>query len=176
MSIEQPAFDCPGSYVAPTPTNLRCSKCSRPLAVKDAVRTPTGYVCPYYVKARVATFYNATPLQHALVFGMTLVIGIIVGLGLQLVSGIPFLSIIILLAAAPAAGAGIAELVRRAFKGVRGQYFWAAATAGILLGAAVFVVLPLLFTLLNGRLPGLGTLLQLLGLGLLISTLIARMR
>jgi hypothetical protein len=169
-------FDCPGNYVAPAPTTLRCAKCSRPLAVKDAVRTPTGYVCPYYVKARVATFYNATPLQHAAVFGITLVLGVLVGFGLQLVSRIGFFSIIIMMTAAPAAGAGIAEVVRRAFKGVRGQYFWAAATAGIIAGSAAFVVLPLLIALLGGGFSGLGALIQLLGLGLLVSTLIARLR
>lgn len=169
-------FDCPGNYIAPTPTTLRCAKCTRPLAVKDAVRTPTGYVCPYYVKARVATFYNATPLQHAAVFGMTLVLGVVVGIGLRLISGISFFSIIILMTAGPAAGAGIAELVRRVFKGVRGQYFWAAAAAGIIMGAGVLVVLPLLLMLLSGSLPGLGVLIQLLGLGLVVSTLIARLR
>jgi len=169
-------FDCPGNYVAPTPTTLPCAKCSRPLAVKDAVRTPTGYVCPYYVKARVATFYNATPLQHALVFGLTLLLGVAVGFGLTLISGISFFSIIILMTAGPAAGAGIAEIVRRAFKGVRGQYFWAAATAGIIVGAGALVVLPLVFIMLMGGFPGLSALIQLLGLGLVVSTLIARLR
>jgi len=169
-------FDCPGNYIAPAPTTLRCAKCTRPLAVKDAVRTPTGYVCPYYVKARVATFYNATPLQHAAVFGMTLVLGVAVGIGLRLISGISFFSIIILMTAGPAAGAGIAELVRRAFKGVRGQYFWAASAAGIIIGAGVLVVFPLLLMLLSGSLPSLGVLIQLLGLGLVVSTLIARLR
>jgi len=169
-------FDCPGNYVSPTPSTLRCAKCSRPLAVKDAVRTPTGYVCPYYVKARVATFYNATPLHHAAVFGITLALGVLVGIGLRLIGGIGFFSIIIMMAAAPAAGAGIAEVVRRMLKKVRGQYFWAAATAGIVLGAAPSVILPVLLALLGGGFPGLSTLIQLLGLGLLISALIARMR
>ena len=170
------SFDCPGNYISPTPSTLRCAKCERPLAVKDAVRTPTGYVCPYYVKARVATFYNATPLQHALVFGLTLLLGVAVGIGLRLISGISFFSIIILMTAAPAAGAGIAEIVRRAFKGVRGQYFWAAATAGIIVGAGALVVLPLVFIMLMGGFPGLSALIQLLGLGLVVSTLIARLR
>ena len=170
------SFDCPGNYISPTPSTLRCAKCERQLAVKDAVRTPTGYVCPYYVKARVATFYNATQLQHALVFGLTLLLGVAVGIGLRLISGISFFSIIILMTAAPAAGAGIAEIVRRAFKGVRGQYFWAAATAGIIVGAGALVVLPLVFIMLMGGFPGLSALIQLLGLGLVVSTLIARLR
>jgi len=63
-----PEFACPGNYVAPQPSSLRCAKCGRPLDVKDARYTPTGYVCPYYVKARVATFYNAG-FVHYLVVG-----------------------------------------------------------------------------------------------------------
>ena len=169
-------FDCPGNYVSPTPTTLRCAKCTRPLAVKDAVHTPTGYVCPYYVKARVATFYNATPLQHALVFLLALPLGVVSGLGLQLVSGIGFYAIILMITAAPAAGAGIAEIIRRVFKRVRGQHFWAAAAAGIGLGAAVLIGGPILFSLLRSGLPSFDALIELLGLGLLISALIARMR
>src|SRR5512140_2821638 len=70
-------FDCP--YVASGPTTLRCSKCNRPLMAKDAVRTPTGYVCPYYVKARVATFYNARPEHYVIVAIVALVLGGIAG-------------------------------------------------------------------------------------------------
>ncbi len=169
------SFDCPGNYVSPTPSTLRCAKCERPLAVKDAVHTPTGYVCPYYVKARVATFYNATPLQHVLVFLLTLPLGMFTGLGLRLISSISFLAIIILMTAAPAAGAGIAEVVRRVFKRIRGQYFWLAAAVGVGLGAAVVVAGPLL-ALLAGRFPSLMSFLPLLGLGVLISALIARLR
>src|SRR6266545_2828027 len=58
-------FDCP--YQASGPTTLRCAKCNRPLMAKDARRTPTGYVCPYYIKARVATFYNASPEHYVIV-------------------------------------------------------------------------------------------------------------
>ncbi|MCX6018156.1 MAG: hypothetical protein NTZ50_06555 [Chloroflexi bacterium] len=77
--------------------------------------------------------------------------------------------------AAPAAGAGIAEVVRRVFKRIRGQYFWLAAAVGVGLGAAVVVAGPLL-ALLAGRFPSLMSFLPLLGLGVLISALIARLR
>jgi uncharacterized YccA/Bax inhibitor family protein len=82
--------DCPGNYVASLPTTLRCARCTRPLLVKDAKRTPTGYVCPYYVKARVATFYNANALHHVGVGVLALIGGIVAGLALQLIGTIGF--------------------------------------------------------------------------------------
>ena len=176
MSTETQPFDCPGNYQAPLPTNLRCSKCNRPLAVKDAKRTPTGYVCPYFVKARVATFYNASPLQHVLVGALAIPIGIVVGLGLSVLGRIGFFSIILTMTAAPAAGAGIAELIRRIFKGTRGQYFWLAASIGVVIGSAWFTVLPLLLGLLAGNFGSIWALIPLVGLGILVSAMVARMR
>jgi hypothetical protein len=158
------AFDCPGNYIAGAPTTLKCAKCTRPLLVKDAKRTPTGYVCPYFIKARVATFYNATPLQHVLVALLTIPIGIATGWILGRLGG--FL-IWILFLIAPAAGGAIAEIVRRVFKGVRGQYFWLVAAIGTGLGAAGAL-------LLGGF--GLNDIFAIIGLVLMIGALIARLR
>jgi hypothetical protein len=173
------AFDCPGNYVAAVPSTLRCSKCNRVLAVKDAKRTPTGYVCPYYVKARVATFYNAGP-QHYVVAGLiALVLGVVLGFVLRLVGGIGFFAIILTIFIGPAAGGLIAEAIRRALKGmgnVRGQYTWLVAAIATAIGAAVFTVLPPLVFLLAGSPNFLFALIPAAGLVLAIGALVARLR
>lgn len=173
------AFDCPGDYQAAVPSTLRCSKCNRVLAVKDAQRTPTGYVCPYYVKARVATFYNAQP-QHYLVAGaIALALGVVLGIALRLVGSIGFFSIILTLFAAPAIGGLIAEAVRRALKAMgnaRGQYTWLVAAICTVIGAAYFTILPPLFLLLAGSPNFIWALIPFAGLVLAVGTIVARLR
>ena len=171
-----PTGPCDYGYLAGGPTTLRCARCERPLMVKDAQRTPTGYVCPNYVRGRVAMFYNANALHYVIVFVVALLGGVVAGLALQLISRIGFFSLIIMFVAAPAIGAGIAEVIRRALGKNRGQYFWLAATIAVILGAAWFVILPPLFGLLAGSPNFLFALIPILGLGILISAMIARMR
>jgi hypothetical protein len=163
-------FNCP--YQASGETTLRCSKCGRPLMAKDARRTPTGYVCPYYVKARVATFYNATPIHYVIVAAISFVLGIVAGFALRLVGNIGFFAIILSLFAGPIIGGVVAEAIRRVMPRTRGQYFWLAAAVGLVVGAAI-PLLPLLFQILAGNIFAL---IPLVGLGIAVSTLIARMR
>jgi hypothetical protein len=168
--------DCPGNYVASQPTTLRCARCTRPLLVKDAKRTPTGYVCPYYVKARVATFYNANALHHVGVGVLALIGGIVAGLALQLIGTIGFFSIVLMTLAAPAMGAGFAEVVRRIFGKTRGQYFWLVAVICLCIGSAPIVILPALLSLLSGSLGAIWALIPIAGLIIMCGTVIARMR
>jgi hypothetical protein len=170
------AFDCPGNYVSPAPTALRCSKCNRPLAVKDAKRTPTGYVCPYFVKARVATFYNAGPQHYLIAVGIAFVLGILIGFGLSLVGRIGFFSLILTLFIGPAAGGLVAEAIRRVNGKNRGQYIWLVASIAMVVGSAFFTILPPLSLLLRGSSGFLFALIPTLGIGLAVSALIARMR
>lgn len=170
------AFDCPGNYQTPTPSSLRCSKCNRPLAVKDAQRTPTGYVCPYYVKARVATFYTAGPQQYVLAALIALGLGIVLGAVLQFAGRIGFFAFLLMLFIGPAAGGLIAEAVRRAVGKNRGQYIWLVAAIATAVGAAYFVVLPAVFSLLAGSPSFIFRLIPIVGLVIAITTLVARLR
>jgi hypothetical protein len=173
-------IECPGNYISPDPnTLLKCSKCERKLAAKDAQRTPTGYVCPYFVKARVATFYSANAGHYVVAGLLSLIGGVILGILLNLISSIGFFSIMIMLVAAPAAGGAIAELARIALRkmgNARGQYIWLVGAICIALGAAYFNVLPALGQFLRGSPSALFALIPLVGLGLAISTFIARSR
>jgi len=169
-------FGCPGDYRAATPSTLRCSKCDRPLAVKDAQRTPTGYVCPYYVKARVATFYTAGPRQYALAILVAFVLGVGIGFVLQLVGRIGFFALILTIFIGPAAGGLVAEAIRRVNGKERGQYIWLAAAIAMAVGAAYFTVLPVLFALLVGSPGFIFALIPVAGLVLAVTTLVARLR
>jgi len=172
----EPAFDCPGNYIAPTPTTLRCAKCNRPLATKDARRTPTGYVCPYFVKARVATFYNAKPQHYLIAIAIAFVMGIAAGFVLSRAGGIGFFSIILTVFIGPAAGGLVAEAIRRVNGKNRGQYTWLAASIALVVGSAWFTILPPLARLLAGSPNFLFALIPTLGIALAVSALIARMR
>ncbi|BCX02419.1 MAG: hypothetical protein KatS3mg053_0357 [Candidatus Roseilinea sp.] len=170
------AFDCPGNYQAATPSTLRCSKCNRPLAVKDAQRTPTGYVCPYYVKARVATFYTAGPKQYILAALVAFVLGIGIGFVLQFVGRIGFFALILTIFVGPAAGGLVAEAIRRVNGKDRGQYVWLVAAIAMVIGAAYFTVLPALFALLAGSPGFIFALIPIVGLAIAVTTLVARLR
>jgi hypothetical protein len=169
-------FDCPGNYIAGAPTTLRCAKCNRPLAVKDAKRTPTGYVCPYYVKARVATFYTAGVKEYALAIIVAFVLGIGVGFVLRLVGSIGLFSLILTIFIGPAAGGLVAEVVRRLVGKNRGQYIWLASAIALVAGSAIFTIVPPLALLLSGSSRFLFALIPAAGVVMAASTLAVRLR
>lgn len=167
-------LECP--YVATAPTTLRCARCNRPLMTKDARHTPTGYVCPYYVKARVATFYNAKPEHYSLVGFITVLMGAVGGFVLQLAGSIGFFAIIIVLFAGPAIGGLVAEAIRRIMGKTRGQYFWLVAAISFVIGAVPFTLLPVFALLARFSPSALFALIPVVGVGLAVSTMVARMR
>jgi hypothetical protein len=146
------------------------------LGVKDARRTPTGYVCPYYVKSRVATFYTAGPQQYILAVLIAFALGIVLGIVLQFVGRIGFFAIILTIFIGPAAGGLVAEAVRRAVGKNRGQYIWLASAIALVAGSAFFTILPPLFLLLAGSPGFLFALIPAAGLVLAVGTLVARLR
>ncbi len=169
---------CP--YVASGETTLRCAKCSRPLMLKDATRTPVGYVCPNYVRGRRARFFNAKPADYVVTGVVAFFGGMIGGFILSLVGG----SIIGFLAAffgGPILGGGVAEVLRRALNKRRGEYTWLIAAVALIVGGLLLPLMPILLSLLAGS-PrfGLGNLIGLavpgIGLALGAGTLVARLR
>jgi len=58
----------------------------------------------------------------------------------------------------------------------RGQYFWLTAAIAVVVGAAYFIILPPLLGLLGGRVNLIAALIPGIGLALLVSAMIARMR
>jgi hypothetical protein len=128
------------------------------------------------VKARVATFYNANPVHYAIVFAVALALGLVAGYALSFIGRIGFFAIILTVFVGPLIGGIVAEAIRRVMGRTRGQYFWLAAAIGLVVGAAYFILAPVLFGLLAGSPGVLFALIPVLGLGLAVSTLIARVR
>ena len=110
-------------------TYLRCNKCGQPICARCAVLTPVGYRCKDCVRAQQRTFYAGFRPAYYLVAA-------VVALPLALVAGwlIPSLGWYAIVLG-PLAGVGIAEVVRWAIRGRRGQYTWLIVCGCILVGA-----------------------------------------
>lgn len=121
-------------------------------------------------------FYNAGPMHYVITGGVGLIGGVVVGLALQLVSGLPLVGLWLTIIAGPAIGGAMAEALRRAVGKSRGQYTWLVAAITIGLGAAIFVLPPVVRGLANASLGSIFALVPVLGLVLTISAVIARMR
>jgi len=148
-------------YIHPNrPTVLRCNRCERPICTEDAIRTPTGYRCPECIRSQQKVFDTAQGRDYvAAFFAAAVGSGLASGLVL-LVSGFFFGLGVLLLA--PAAGAGIGNLVLRVTGRKRSRALFATAAGGVVVGALpalLLVSLPALLALLAGGFRGLGALL-----------------
>jgi hypothetical protein len=135
--------------------------------VKDAKRTPTGYVCPNYVKGRIATFYNAKPQHYIIGAVLALVMGAVVGY----ISS--FLWLFLAFIVGPLMGTIMAEVIQRVLKGVRGEHMWLVAAVAAATGGLAVTIGPSLVLGFGVRLL---SLLNLLALVLAIGTMVANLR
>jgi hypothetical protein len=168
---------CP--YVASGETTLRCAKCSRPLMLKDAKRTPVGYVCPEYVKGRRARYFNAKPGDDLITAAVAGVSGVIAGFLLSLLGGVIFGFYLVFLAG-PALGGLVAEAIRRVLRKRRSQNQWLIAAIALVVGGLIIPLAPVLLGILVGArgagLNLLGLAVPGIGLALAAGTLVARLR
>lgn len=144
-------YDVPTLYCVNHPkveTNLRCSRCERPICTRCAVLTPTGYRCKDCVHSQQKTFDTAQWIDYPLAFAVATVLGY---LG-SLVAGVMGFFTIFL---APIAGVIIAEAVRFVIRRRRSKRLFQVATAGAALGSlpAIFrALLPILLASTGGNL------------------------
>lgn len=117
-------------------TMLRCNRCSKPICVRCAVRTPVGYRCKECVGRQQAVFYSGGPLDYGVGAITGLVLGGLAGFLMLAVRGW-FFGLIL----GPAVGVGIAEAVRFVVRRRRSRYLWLAVSAGIVLGAVAGLLL-----------------------------------
>ncbi len=123
---------------------LRCNRCEKPICIKCAVHTPTGYRCKECVRAQQKSFDTTQPADYALGV-LTAAIGAgIGGFLVSLVSFIGFFGLLIVPAAAATFGAGIAEAVRRVTGRRRSPLLFRLILAGVVLGALPAALLQLL--------------------------------
>ena len=117
-------------------TSLRCNRCNKPICVKCAVSTPTGYRCKECVRGQQKTFETAEWYDYLFGFAVTFILSLI---GSRLVSFIGFFTILL----APAAGVGIAEAARFVIRRRRSKRLYLVITIGAAIGT-----LPALLTAL----------------------------
>ena len=121
-------------------TSLRCNRCGKLICSQCARRTPTGYRCEECVKGQQKTFVTAQLQDYPLAF---LVGGVLSYVGGLIGTNIGFFVIFV----APLAGGLIAEAIRRVVGKRRAPNLFKIAAAGVALGAAPFLLRPLLFLL-----------------------------
>ena len=123
-----------------TETNLRCSRCEKPICTKCAVLTPTGYKCKECVREQQKVFDTSEwydlPIAFVIAFGISFAGSFLTGI-------LSFFMIFI----APVIGAGIAEVVRIAVRKRRSRRLTQITVIATIVGS---LIVPL-FALLGGN-------------------------
>lgn len=123
-------------------TLLRCNRCEKPICIKCAVKTPTGYRCRECVRSQQKTFETAKTQDYILAF---LISGTLSYIGSLVVGFAGFFSLLL----APFVGIIIAEVVRKATGKRRGKTLFKITAISAVLGACV-TLLPYFFVMLLG--------------------------
>jgi hypothetical protein len=87
------------------PTTLRCNRCNKPICIKCAILTPTGYRCRECVRGQQKVYETAQVLDFPLACGLAFILSF---LGSFLARAMFFLIIFV----APIVGTIVAEVVR----------------------------------------------------------------
>jgi hypothetical protein len=125
-------------------TTLRCNKCGRPMCTKCAVLTPVGYRCRECVRGQQAVFYNANRLDPLIQFVVSFPLSAVAAGIIGAIGGALgfFFVWLVTIPAASFAGALIADLAHRAVGKRRSKYGWLAVACGVVLGAVLVGLIP----------------------------------
>jgi hypothetical protein len=129
------------TYCANHPTveaSLHCNRCEKPICVKCAVLTPTGYRCKECVRGQQKAFETAEWYDYPIAF---IISALLAYIGSLIVPRLGFFTLFI----APVAGVVIAELIRAAIRKRRSKRLFQLVVVGIILGS-----LPTLLLVLTG--------------------------
>ncbi len=122
---------------------LRCSKCGKPITPAEAIQTPIGYRCGDCVRTQQKVFDTSKPLDYLWGFLIAVIGSFLASYIIRMIGFFTFLL-------APAAGVGIAEVVRLVIKKRRSKRLFQLVAAGIILGG-----LPLILLYLSNMVLGL---------------------
>ena len=125
-------------------TSLRCNRCGKLICSSCAIKTPTGYRCEECVRGQQKKFDTAEWYDYPLGIGTAFILAAIGGL---FASAVSFFIIFI----APAAGAVIAEVVRRVIGRRRNKLLFQLITAAVLVGAVIPHINTIFFIFLSGN-------------------------
>jgi hypothetical protein len=124
------------------PTTLRCNRCEKPICIKCAVLTPTGYRCKECVRGQQKIFETAQWMDFPLACGLALILAF---LGSFLAQAMYFLIIFV----APIVGTIIAEVVRVVVRRRRSKRLFQAVAISAALGSLPLPLLRLGIILLS---------------------------
>ena len=127
---------------------LRCKNCGKPIMVKEAVRTPTGYSCKECVRGQQKVFTTAKWYDYILAVVVAGVLSFLTSMLFGFVSGfLGFFMIFLVITIGPATGGIIAEVVRAVVGKRRGKTLFLVTAAAVAIGGALPHIWKLLFVL-----------------------------
>jgi thiamine transporter ThiT len=116
-----------------TETMLRCNRCEKPICIKCAVLTDTGYRCKECVRGQQKAFETAEIFDYPIAFVVATVLSFI---GSLIAPRLSFFVIIL----GPIAGTIVAEAVRFSVRKRRANTLFITAAAGALIGSLPGVI------------------------------------
>lgn len=141
-----------------TETTLRCNRCEKPICIKCAVLTPTGYRCKECVQGQQKLFDTAVWYDYVL----AIIIGTVLSyIGSRIIPVMSYFTILL----APVAGVIIAELIRAVTKRRRSKKLFLISAAATAFGSLPVIFLYLITTVANLSHGGIGILWHLLWQG-----------
>ena len=152
-------------------TNLRCSKCGKPICPKCLVQTPVGARCSDCARIYKLPTYSVSTKYYLRAAGTGLGMAIVCGIVWGLVRALPFFYLSLLLGAA--VGYAMGEVISLSVSRKRGTGLAVIAGIAVVIGYLISILSPwgFAFTLFIPRL-----LLDLLALALGIFVAISRLR
>ncbi len=141
-----------------TETSLRCNRCEKPICVKCAVLTPTGYRCKDCVRGQQKLFDTALWYDYLLAFVISSVLSYV---GSRIIPVMSYFTIFL----APVAGVIIAEIIRAITKHRRSKLLFQLTTLAAALGSLPSILLYLIMIFPSFSQGGFGFLWQLLWQG-----------
>jgi hypothetical protein len=114
-------------------TGLRCNRCSDPICVSCAVRTPVGYRCPKCIRSQQATFYTGLPTDYVVAAVVSPPLAA-AGAFIASLLGSSFFGLFLAFMIGSAAGALVSDVAWRAAGRRRSRYLWAVVCGGIIVG------------------------------------------
>jgi hypothetical protein len=141
MSEAQPGYCANHPGVA---TALRCNRCDKYICTRCAVLTPVGYRCKECVRSQQNVFFTAGPGEYLVSAIVSVVAGVLLGMGGSLLQLIPLFGIWLGIIGGPVAGRMAGDLIFRAAQRRRGRYLWLVAAGGLALGVLPFLAWALL--------------------------------
>jgi hypothetical protein len=128
-------------------TTLRCSRCEKPICVKCAVASPTGYKCRECVRGIQKTFETTEWYDYPASIILAAVISF---LGSVVIGMFGFFTIIITIFGAPIIGTIIAEAVRSITKKRRSMRLFRIVAIAAAVGAMPLLVITLMNVFITG--------------------------